>query len=93
MTGVKLNPISPDSVTKLDHSRALQSHLSHRNHYGAVYWLDKFLIKGQKYTELDVYHPEKRSRAEENNASLKLEDLEGMLSSIAGRTTTEQDTP
>lgn len=55
--------------------------------------LDEFLIKGRKYTELDVYHPEKMSRAEGNNAPLKLEDLEGTLSSIAGGTTTEQDTP
>lgn len=41
--------------------------------------LDEFLIKGQKYTELDVYHPEKMSRAEGNNAPLELEDLEGIL--------------
>lgn len=55
--------------------------------------LDGFLIKGQKCTESGVQDPEKIRHAKGNDAPLKLEDLEGMPSSMAGRTTTEQDTP
>ena len=36
MIGIKLDLISLDSVTNLDHSRALQSPSSHRKDYGAV---------------------------------------------------------
>ncbi len=55
--------------------------------------LDGFLIKGQKCTESGVQHPEKMRHAKGDDAPLKLEDLEGTISSTAGRTTTEQDTP
>ena len=83
-----------EKLTAIAHRRALLDELEkkeielmlsggnqNRLRLGSV--LDEFLIHRQICTESALFHPEETSRAEWDDATLKLEDLEGKPSSSA----------
>lgn len=58
---------------------------SHENRSRLGSRLDKFLVTGQRRTDLDVHHPGELSCAERKGTTIKLENVEGTSSSVASR--------
>ena len=58
---------------------------SHNNRSRFKSKLNEFLITGQRRTGLNVHHSVELSCAERKSITIKLEDIEGTSSSVAGR--------